>query len=418
MSANDLLDWDDRRLDEAFQAAFSRTPPRTLGERIHQDLETQPRRQIAWTGIGLARLSGAGALLVAILVATASMAGLPRSLAGPGATSTDDRVPSASSPTPAGSPPVGTAGQRVWPFPGAVDTIGFGSLGVTSVEAAMGVRDSGIDSTELAVGGWVAQSSVVEFCTLEFRGRLGQLQKACNSRWLTPTPISFDQPIAPPPGPAIRAVTNWVPTEASVHTATGGAAVVFVGHFDDAVSSQCQQQSVAYCADGFVVDEVPWVLTTHTPAVVAAIAKLDVVSVADAIKVRDAGTASRVAVGGYFSAFIVPCPYQPGVVSPLEGCPASFAWLMANPEDLQTATDEPPSIHAPVGLAVNAVLEQTVLPPAFFNPASVVLVGHFNDPGATACTPANQGLCRQRFVVEAFYLIDDSMSRDGVPSTP
>ncbi len=142
-----------------------------------------------------------------------------------------------------------------------------------------------------------------------------------------------------------------------------------------------------------------------------------VMTVAEALEVRDrrdprpSGPVSIAVAGWYSPPWPVSCPY-PGPVDPLESrCPAMFGWLMEQPEDLLTVTENSASGRQPTGPAFNPRFLPGVAPPEvppgpatgiFPDPAPVraVLVGHWGDPRAALCTDAGAVACAREFVVE------------------
>jgi hypothetical protein len=141
-----------------------------------------------------------------------------------------------------------------------------------------------------------------------------------------------------------------------------------------------------------------------------------VLSVADAVSVRDGGVDQReIAVGGWFAAFAVPCPAPPeGAYGPLEDCAINFTWLMAAPEQLsEIDASGAGSIHPPAGPALNPVTDWR--PANADTPQAVVFVGHFDDPNAAHCLPADRQRCADRFVVDQVAWTDEALA-DGFPS--
>ena len=126
---------------------------------------------------------------------------------------------------------------------------------------------------------------------------------------------------------------------------------------------------------------------------------LPIHTVIEALGIRAAGSSERIAVGGWFVAFAVPCPMVPDAVLPLEDCGAGFSWLMAVPERLDTTlADGSGSIRQPLGPAFNVIadLAHDGTVQAF------VVIGHFHDAAAARC-PAGERRqrCEGRFVVES-----------------
>jgi hypothetical protein len=133
-----------------------------------------------------------------------------------------------------------------------------------------------------------------------------------------------------------------------------------------------------------------------------------VLSVAEAIEIRDAGTSREIAVGGWFTSNPVPCPGSDVDMRSLEDCAIDYTWLMASPEDLRLEGlgNETSSglyvIRDPIGPAINAVLRYVDWPePPGGQVSPVVFVGHFHDTRAADC-PAGErhDRCEARFVVD------------------
>ena len=141
-----------------------------------------------------------------------------------------------------------------------------------------------------------------------------------------------------------------------------------------------------------------------------------VIAVANAIAVRDRGAdASEIAVKGWYEAFAVPCPMRPGVTARLEGCDLGFSWLLQDPESLSTTDPRSNgSIHAPAGPGINVLYEGNL--PRSGEPAPVVFIGHFDDPGVAACLPANRQLCADRFVVDQLAFSEAPVTASDFPT--
>jgi hypothetical protein len=138
-----------------------------------------------------------------------------------------------------------------------------------------------------------------------------------------------------------------------------------------------------------------------------------VVSVADALKVQAVENSSDFAVVGWFQQpYPLPCPAPlPPVVPLLNGdCTIPLTWLMQDPESLIQSTHDNSggsnSLHAPAGAGVNPVFDgpstnwANPLPENGNSvPTAVVFIGHFDDPRAAGCAPADHQTCLDRFVV-------------------
>lgn len=138
-----------------------------------------------------------------------------------------------------------------------------------------------------------------------------------------------------------------------------------------------------------------------------------VLSIPEAIAVQAKADASVLAVAGWYQQpYPVPCAAPIGPVVPLlDGdCSIGMTWLMRDPEVLVQVTRDASSVgggsHAPVGPAVNPVFDGVStdwadpLPEnGGSRPTPVVVIGHFDDPRASGCVPADRQLCLDRFVV-------------------
>jgi hypothetical protein len=146
-------------------------------------------------------------------------------------------------------------------------------------------------------------------------------------------------------------------------------------------------------------------------------ARLPVISVVDAIAVRDAGADDReIAVRAWYA------PYLPNracgrasneepVWPLLVACPEDRLWLMQDPEPVMTVTDSGLSWRGPTGPAISAAFGEVDRSWAFpiedtTRLVELVVVGHFDDRRSAAC-PADVGqACRDRFVVDRIDSVD------------
>ncbi|HYL40678.1 MAG TPA: hypothetical protein VET90_05150 [Candidatus Binatus sp.] len=131
----------------------------------------------------------------------------------------------------------------------------------------------------------------------------------------------------------------------------------------------------------------------------ASVGGLPVLSIRDALALRDADSSQRIAVFGWAVRFFVPCAQQPDAYQPLEDCVYGFTWLMAAPEELQvTNPDGSGSIRAPSGPAFNT----TYGPPDPASPQAVVVIGRFHDPRSSFCPAGGRrDACGRLFVAES-----------------
>ena len=146
-------------------------------------------------------------------------------------------------------------------------------------------------------------------------------------------------------------------------------------------------------------------------------ARLPVISVLDAIALRDAGEDNReIAVRAWFA------PYYPSracgfasneqpVWPLLVECPEDRLWLMQDPEPVITVTDSGLSWRGPTGPAISPAfgdIDRSWALPVEDTTRLVelVVVGHFDDRRSAAC-PADLGQdCRDRFVVDRIDSVD------------
>lgn len=392
-------DWDDDRLDRGYRARFDVVPPPELGARLAAALPDDRRGSILtnWMGLrpGSGRFVAASSLTIvlALIVANAIWLG-PVGRQGPG--------PSVALPS-----GVAAADLAGGPFPIQVTTPRAPrALPVLSVTAAIGVKDRTVGPFEIAVGGWFIRYNLR--CPAVF-DEVGVFESPClNATWLLAGPQSLL---------GIHPLTDWRSPEADMPTP-----VVFVGHFHDPSAANCPAgDQRAICEARFVVDGVAWQSSSNLTDFPVQLAGHDVISVSAAILIRDSGVGTEVAVAGWYQGTgTIACPAILGaVVAPLEGpsCSLDAQWLMASPEELMQMSSTCQSgqasavvcfeEHAPTGPAFHPVFESGVslgrgspLPMrGVIPPATVVFIGHFNDPRSSAClSPA---VCAQRFVVDA-----------------
>lgn len=150
--------------------------------------------------------------------------------------------------------------------------------------------------------------------------------------------------------------------------------------------------------------------------------RLEVMLVATALEVRDAGADDReLAVRGWFSPIgpiscTPPATTPPATrpVSPLEpNCPDQWVVLMDAPESLVTVTDGGFEGRLPTGSFFQIDLDdldrgwQPGLPtlgPA--EPVEIVVIGHFDDRRSALCPDEVEAACRNRFVVDRVAWVD------------
>ena len=137
-------------------------------------------------------------------------------------------------------------------------------------------------------------------------------------------------------------------------------------------------------------------------------AGLDAILVPDAIQARAAGVATDMTVAGWFQQPFplgCPAPVVPEIPN-IEGCPSFAGWLLAQPElvvhhqgnQQWTSPAKGPSIDV-VFDGPRSDWERPLPADGDASPTSAVLVGHFHDPRAARCQPANRQECDTEFVV-------------------
>ncbi|MFL5713452.1 MAG: hypothetical protein ACJ769_02205 [Chloroflexota bacterium] len=143
---------------------------------------------------------------------------------------------------------------------------------------------------------------------------------------------------------------------------------------------------------------------------------LPIVSVPEAIALRDAGTDDReIAVHGWLtSAPLISCGGEATklFVSPVQlRCPDQLVWLTQEAESLIRTSGDQTETVTPTGPAINPDLD-TMWVPAMpmpvaggSTPIDVVLAGHFDDRRAALCPPAEHDACRDRFVVDSVAIV-------------
>jgi hypothetical protein len=391
-------EWDDRRLDAAFQGRFDRPAPLYLRERIVQDVATSRAAPPLLRTFRVAARTAITAIAIFVAVlATMSINGIGPTLS--------PRASSSASSTrfPTTPPLIGTVGA---PFPSSIRPSGSdATYAVLSVPDAMAIRDRGVDSREIAVAGWYVPPPPIACLSLGADALWG-----CPNAytWLLGSPdLRIQAPLGPPNGPAIQPVTKWVPAS----TARLPIPVVFVGHFDDARAASCPAAERRQCQDRFVVDTVGWDLVASLADFPVEIDGLPVISVSGAILDRETDLSGELAIAGWFQASPrLFCPFVAQVAVPFMegGCEIRGTWLMETPESIMKVTSIGVSGGPPAGPAINPVFP-TVAPPADRPqpiqggsiPTKVIMIGHFNDRRASLCSREAPQVCLGRFVVDA-----------------
>jgi hypothetical protein len=406
-------EWDDDRLDRAYRVRFDVAPPPELLSRIlaSSSSNREPSgRTWAWLRPRSAALAAGASLLVAVALLASSAGWLgPVPRLGPG--------PSVTAPSRSAS-----SDLVPQPFPRQVTTRFDGRvLPVLSVQAAIDVKDRSADPIEIAVEGWFTRFAVR---CLESIGGLGTPEplippiESCNVGfiWLMAAPetLSDGFGIHPPTGPAFNAITDWSPPPYGTPSQ-----VVFVGHFHDSGAARCAAVNRAGCEARFVVDQVAWRPISSLGYFPVQVAGRDVISVSDAILIRDSGSSSEIAVAGWYQPPPMLFCSRLRVFPPLEGsCAIDLQWLLADPEEAGGLLMSG-GVALPLGPAIHPVFEpgrdySTAYPRASTGTA-VVFVGHFNDPRSyQGCQ--NPEACAQRFVVDTVAWANSSFLPAPSPS--
>lgn len=135
--------------------------------------------------------------------------------------------------------------------------------------------------------------------------------------------------------------------------------------------------------------------SSSAPTVVAG---LPVVSVSDAIAVRDGGQDGReIAVHGWFAWAALACPAPIGQETPLQlSCEDSYKWL--------TEDQQPPSTSDPSVPFIRPLMDPEAIGASLS--ADVVVVGHFDDRRSALCEANERQGCEDRFVVDRICWVD------------
>jgi hypothetical protein len=393
------MDWDDARIAAAFRARFDVEPAPGLMARVLAELTRLPRSRPRFVFARRSTFAFMAVALALVLVLVGVQTGV---------------LPWLPSKSPVPRPSVTARPTSTpEPFPSQVLVKATGAtLPVGSVADAITVRDGGVNSQELAIGGWYVFNVVpcpkltgvtdpLEGCPLDFA-------------WLMTDPEQLATGGAgagafrQPSGPAIHPVIGFTgpDLEYLMGAYTDPVHVVFVGHFDDApLAKDCSAAGHQACLDRFIVDEVPWPSGPIARTTPTTVADLPVESVQDAIA---ANQGDEIAVAGWYQGTVQPlnCP-RSWMVVVFQGCTKPFQFLMQDPE---TILAPPQSIHPPSGPGFGVTFDgfDSPINPGLFNdpnapaqPTQVVLIGHFHDRRAQICTADIRTACGQQFMVDA-----------------
>jgi len=143
---------------------------------------------------------------------------------------------------------------------------------------------------------------------------------------------------------------------------------------------------------------------------------LPIISVADAIAVRDAGIEDReLAVRGWYTPTTIAifgCPIILHQVLPVQlGCGDQFVWLTQDREAIQRTVGGTTEFVPPKGPAIHPSFDELGgMWPTFAlrlcgpscapHPTSIVAIGHFDDRRASFCDANVRSQCQDRFVVD------------------
>ena len=158
---------------------------------------------------------------------------------------------------------------------------------------------------------------------------------------------------------------------------------------------------------------------------------LDIVSVTDAVAIRDGGADAReIAVRGWYSpvppVVAFSCAIILELVAPVQfGCGDTTLAITQDPQ--QRARADGSGVSPPVGPAISPSFAQVDLAPLIGASASrrmcgrgtdcprgsgsaaIVAIGHFDDRRAQLCKAAVRAQCQDRFVVDRLHSVDEQL---------
>ncbi|MGH2475887.1 MAG: hypothetical protein ACRDIL_11535, partial [Candidatus Limnocylindrales bacterium] len=225
---------------------------------------------------------------------------------------------------------------------------------------------------------------------------------------LHPTPVEFSDRVIE----AVRAETRdqgrfgWLRFAPLVATAML-AVVALVGLAVTGPLNDPREPTDTTALPSAAPSTVPASPSAATPP--TAVLGLGVMSVADAIAVRDAGVDDReLGVRGWYTPIPpIPCPYTPATSPVQPVCPDDWSVLMQDPESVVTRRENGFEGRSPDGPSFQVDFDeldtswaQLPLEPGPSTPIEIVVVGHFDDRRSFACPAAEVDVCRDRFVVD------------------
>jgi hypothetical protein len=197
-------------------------------------------------------------------------------------------------------------------------------------------------------------------------------------------------------------VSRWpriLAAAAAVIVVVGGLAIAGLGSRGPNLGAATPSDAAAEATVSPAASESSGAAAASAPTEVAG---LKVISVNDAIAIRDRVDRRELAVRGWYMAMPLPCPSMvPGPSSPIEPtCDNEISWLMRDDEDLSL-----PGSGRPNGPAIHAYLGD-VGGLATPSPVDVVVIGHFDDRRTAQCPADAKAACRDAFVVDRICWVD------------
>ncbi|MEK6719046.1 MAG: hypothetical protein AABZ33_00085 [Chloroflexota bacterium] len=250
--------WDDERVDIAFHEAFDHPAPAHLATETVARLSTASRpRGERWHP----SLMGVAGIAAALVAAIAVLSGPLRPTPNVGDRPTD-------SPTPATTP---SPAPIDWPaYPDSVH-----GLPVITVSDAIDHRDTALDDTELAVGGFYVGSGPISCPAPALEYLVSPIFPRCPATftWILDIPEELVKELPngwegrPPTRPGLNPIfdlASGFDAPPGVRLSGRIVPIVAIGHFADHRSVLCPDSDVEVCRRQFVVDRVAWVDGTVT----------------------------------------------------------------------------------------------------------------------------------------------------------